>query len=262
MLDVFIAGGGPAGMNAALILGRVGWKVLLADDGQPRNASSAAVHGFLSRDGADPAEIRRAGRAELARYPSIQARDTTVQAAAPAEGGFEVTLADGTAAQTRRLLLATGVTDPLPDLPGLAGLTVPPPSSRPPVQVVCAVRVRHRRSSSASWPIWSLVPGRVQLSCPTQSSLGLLARLDQGPLRSGRWTSARSKQVSIHASWDRSSPARPLSRNTLPWVSRARAGSAWSGLSALQPPRARPAGPEASGRLQTDRPRGKQFRWL
>jgi hypothetical protein len=90
--------GGPAGLNAALILGRVGRPVLLADDGQPRNAASAAVHGFLSRDGADPAEIRRTARAELARYPSIQARDTTVQAAAATEGGFEVTLADGTTA--------------------------------------------------------------------------------------------------------------------------------------------------------------------
>jgi thioredoxin reductase len=122
MFDVVIIGGGPAGLNAALMLGRVGRPVLLADDGQPRNAASAAVHGFLSRDGADPAEIRRTARAELARYPSIQARDTTVQATAATEGGFEVTLADGTTAQARRLLLATGVTDQLPAIDGLAGL--------------------------------------------------------------------------------------------------------------------------------------------
>jgi thioredoxin reductase len=122
MFDVVIIGGGPAGLNAALILGRVGRPVLLADDGQPRNAPSAAVHGFLSRDGADPAEIRRTARQELARYPSIQARDTTVQAAAPADDGFEVTLADGTTAHPRRLLLATGVTDQLPAVDGLASL--------------------------------------------------------------------------------------------------------------------------------------------
>jgi thioredoxin reductase len=122
MFDVIIAGGGPAGLNAALMLGRVGRPVLLADDGQPRNAPSAAVHGFLSRDGADPAEIRRTARAELARYPGIQAREATVQAAAPAGDGFEVTLADATTAEARRLLLATGVTDQLPDVPGLAGL--------------------------------------------------------------------------------------------------------------------------------------------
>ena len=122
MFDVIIAGGGPAGLNAALMLGRVGRPVLLADDGQPRNAPSAAVHGFLSRDGADPAEIRRTAQAELGRYPSIQTRDTTVRTAAPTDDGFEVTLADNTTAQARRLLLATGVTDQLPDVPGLAGL--------------------------------------------------------------------------------------------------------------------------------------------
>jgi thioredoxin reductase len=122
MFDVIIAGGGPAGLNAALILGRVGRRVLLADDGQPRNAPSAAVHGFLSRDGADPAEIRRTARGELARYPSVQLRDTQMKTAAPADGGFEVTTGDGATAQARRLLLATGVTDQLPDVPGLAGL--------------------------------------------------------------------------------------------------------------------------------------------
>jgi thioredoxin reductase len=122
MFDVVIAGGGPAGLNAALMLGRVARPVLLADDGQPRNAASAAVHGFLSRDGADPADLRRTAREELARYPSIQARDITVQAAAAAQGGFAVTLADGTTAAARRLLLATGVTDQLPAIDGLANL--------------------------------------------------------------------------------------------------------------------------------------------
>lgn len=67
MFDVVIAGGG---LNAALILGRVGRPVLLADDGQPSNASSAAVHGLISRDGAGPTQIRQAARAELRRYPA------------------------------------------------------------------------------------------------------------------------------------------------------------------------------------------------
>src|SRR5207249_1251744 len=122
MFDVVIAGGGPAGLNAALMLGRVGRPVLLADDGQPRNARSASVHGFLSRDGADPAEIRQTARTELGRYPSIQTRGTTVQNAVPADGGFEVTTADGATTQARRLLLATGVTDDLPAIDGLAAL--------------------------------------------------------------------------------------------------------------------------------------------
>ncbi len=122
MCDVVIAGGGPAGLNAALILGRVGRPALLADDGTPRNAPSAAVHGFLSRDGADPAEIREAGHAELGRYPSIRTRDITVESAVPTTDGFEVTTADGATTQARRLLLATGVKDELPPIDGLARL--------------------------------------------------------------------------------------------------------------------------------------------
>src|SRR5437588_8215814 len=87
MLDVVIAGGGPAGLNAALMLGRAGRTVLLADDGQPRNSTSAAVHGFLPRDGASPAELRRIARGELDRYPSVQVRDTTITTATPATAG-------------------------------------------------------------------------------------------------------------------------------------------------------------------------------
>jgi thioredoxin reductase len=120
--DVVIAGGGPAGLNAALILGRVGRLVLLADDGQPRNSASAAVHGFLSRDGTDPKEICRIARGELESYPSVQVRGTRVESAQTREDGFEVTMADGTTASARRLLLATGVTDQLPDVAGLAPL--------------------------------------------------------------------------------------------------------------------------------------------
>ncbi len=124
MLDVVIAGGGPAGLNAALMLGRAGRTVLLADDGQPRNSTSAAVHGFLSRDGASPAELRRIARGELDRYPSVQVRDTTITTATPATAGdgFQVTTADGSTAQAWRLLLATGVTDELPPVEGLARL--------------------------------------------------------------------------------------------------------------------------------------------
>ena len=121
--DVVIAGGGPAGLNAALTLGRVRRRVLVADSGQPRNAPSAAVHGFLSRDGADPAELRRIARDQLAAYPSVRLLDTAVESTAPAGGGgFEVTLADGQTARARRLLLATGLTDELPGVAGLARL--------------------------------------------------------------------------------------------------------------------------------------------
>ncbi len=120
MFDVVIAGAGPAGMNAGLVLGRVRRQVLLADAGAPRNSSSRSMHGMLSRDGADPAEVRRVARAELGGYPSVQVRDVAVVSAASSGEGFEVTLADGTTALARRLLLATGVTDELPPVEGLA----------------------------------------------------------------------------------------------------------------------------------------------
>lgn len=122
MYDVVIAGGGPAGLNAALLLGRVRRRVLLADSGQPRNAVSAAVHGFYSRDGDNPAAVRRHAREQLAAYPAVRLADTEVESAAPAGDGFEVTLAGGETAQARRLLLATGLADELPEIEGLARL--------------------------------------------------------------------------------------------------------------------------------------------
>jgi thioredoxin reductase len=122
MLDTVVVGGGPAGLNAALTLGRVRRRVMLADSGVYRNARSDAAHGFLTRDGADPAELRRLGRAELSAYPSVQIRDVKVDVATPADGGFELTLSDGSSAQTRTLLLATGMADELPPVTGLEQL--------------------------------------------------------------------------------------------------------------------------------------------
>jgi thioredoxin reductase len=120
--DVVVAGGGPAGLNAALILGRVRRRVLLADSGQPRNAPAGAVHGFLSRDGADPAELRAIAREQLAAYPAVRLLDAAVESATGAGDEFEVTLGGGEPARARRLLLATGVTDELPAVKGLARL--------------------------------------------------------------------------------------------------------------------------------------------
>src|SRR4051794_3435124 len=112
--EVIIVGAGPAGLSAALMLGRCCRRVLVCVDGQPRNGSSRASHGFLTRDGAPPEELRRLGREQLGRY-GIELRDATVtDARRRDDGGFEVTLADGAVLSARKLLLATGVRDHVP----------------------------------------------------------------------------------------------------------------------------------------------------
>jgi len=120
--DVIIVGGGPAGLSAALILGRARRRVLLCDAGRPRNAAVPAMHGFLSRDGLDPAELRLIARDQLTRYPQVQVIDAEVVSARRTEQRFGITTGDGSRHQARKLLLATGVVDELPPIPGLAEL--------------------------------------------------------------------------------------------------------------------------------------------
>lgn len=119
MFDVVIVGAGPAGLSAALILGRARRAVLVCDTGRPRNARSRAMHGFLTRDGIRPAEFLRLGREQLAAYSTVHVREIEVlHAECRGDGCFDVTLADGTTVRSRRLLIATGVTDNLPEIPG------------------------------------------------------------------------------------------------------------------------------------------------
>jgi thioredoxin reductase len=91
---------------------------VIFDDGKYRNEASRAVHGFLTRDGIHPAELRRIAREQLARY-EVEYRCLHINAARPIDGGFEVVLDDGAVLQCRKLLLATGVTDLIPEVEGM-----------------------------------------------------------------------------------------------------------------------------------------------
>jgi thioredoxin reductase len=121
--DVVIVGAGPAGLSAALMLGRCRRTVLLCDTGNPRNAASHALHGYLTRDGISPAEFRDLARRDLEKYDTIELRNVGVTAAAcQTDKRFDVTLADRQVVTARKLLIATGVCDNLPEIDGIREL--------------------------------------------------------------------------------------------------------------------------------------------
>jgi thioredoxin reductase len=113
--DVVVVGGGAAGLSAALVLGRARRRVAVVDGGDPRNAPAAHMHGFLSRDGMPPTQLLEAGRAEVAGYGGELVEDRVARI----DEGFAVHLAGGRTLRTRRVLVATGLRDELPDVPGL-----------------------------------------------------------------------------------------------------------------------------------------------
>jgi thioredoxin reductase len=125
IIDALVIGGGAAGLNGALMLARSRRSVVVIDAGSPRNAPAQGVHGLLGLDGTPPGELLAMGRAEVRRYGGLilAGEVTDARPASPSAEGdlrFIVTLADGRALTARRLLVATGLRDVLPDIPGLA----------------------------------------------------------------------------------------------------------------------------------------------
>lgn len=116
--DCAIIGGGPAGLNAALVLGRTRRSVVLVDNNRPRNAVTHESHGFITRDGVTPAEFRRIAYEEVLRYPSVDHLQTEVVSVSKTESGFEAIDASGTRVKSRKLILATGVKEIFPEIDG------------------------------------------------------------------------------------------------------------------------------------------------
>jgi thioredoxin reductase len=114
--DVVVVGGGAAGLSAALTLSRARRSVLVVDAAEPRNAPAEQVHNYLGREGTPPGELYGIGRAEVEHYGGeiVTARVTRI------EPGFNLTLDGDRVVRARRLLVTTGLTDELPDIPGLA----------------------------------------------------------------------------------------------------------------------------------------------
>jgi len=116
--DVIIVGGGPAGLSAALLLGRARRRVLVVDAGSPRNRFAAHMHGVLGNEGVPPRDLLARGRAEIAGY-GVELVTGTVEQVRRATGGLSVTTSDGVARSSRALVVATGLRDDLPAIPGL-----------------------------------------------------------------------------------------------------------------------------------------------
>ena len=116
--DVAIVGGGPAGLSAALIFGRMRRRVLLLDAGDPAHGVSESVQGFFGHDGTPPLELRRIGREQLRPYESVSVRKVTVEEVRLTPSGFSVR-ADGTTSEAGVLLLATGLRYELPRIEGV-----------------------------------------------------------------------------------------------------------------------------------------------
>jgi thioredoxin reductase len=122
VVDALIVGGGPAGLSAALVLGRARRNVLVLDTGRPANAVSNGVGGLLGQTGVKPAELRRAGREQLAEHATVEVRESAVLDVERLADGFAVKVEGGPAVRAGALVLAHGLRYDPPPLPGIEGL--------------------------------------------------------------------------------------------------------------------------------------------
>lgn len=118
-VDVVVVGGGVAGLSAALALSRARRSVVVVDSGRPRNAPAAHAHGYLTRDGIPPLDLVAIGRREVTGYGGVVVTGTVTSLARSADRSLRITLDDGGSWDARRVLVATGLVDELPDIPGL-----------------------------------------------------------------------------------------------------------------------------------------------
>lgn len=119
MLDCAIIGGGPAGLNAALVLGRAGRKTMLFDEDKPRNRVTQESHGFITQDGVKPAEFKKRARMDVQKYPSVTMMEERVEYIEKNADTFKIQTKGGTVYLAKKVLLATGLRDVLPEIPGV-----------------------------------------------------------------------------------------------------------------------------------------------
>jgi thioredoxin reductase len=120
LFDCVIIGGGPAGLNAALVLGRARRNIILFDNNKPRNAVTHESHGFITRDGVNPSEFRQIAHDELSRYQSIEIKNNEVISVIKSEVSFELTTSNGERYHSKTIIISRGLKDVLPNIDNIS----------------------------------------------------------------------------------------------------------------------------------------------